>query len=75
MLYEEPPADQVVDQMTKFLHWFEQPGDIAPLFIAGLAHLWIVTIHPFDDGNGRIARAIADMVLFSSRYILGNALP
>ncbi len=64
--YEAPPADRIPDEMTKFLHWFEQPGDIDPLLIAGLAHLWFVTIHPFDDGNGRIARAIADMALARS---------
>ena len=64
--YEAPPADRVADEMAKFLRWFEQPGDIDPLLIAGLAHLWFVTIHPFDDGNGRIARAIADMALARS---------
>ena len=64
--YEAPPADRIPDEMTKFLHWFEQPGDMDPLLIAGLAHLWFVTIHPFDDGNGRIARAIADMALARS---------
>lgn len=64
--YEAPPADRVADEMAKFLRWFEQPGDIDPLLIAGLAHLWFVTIHPFDDGNGRIARAISDMALARS---------
>jgi Fic family protein len=64
--YEAPPSDRLPDEMEKFLHWFEQPGDIDPLLIAGLAHLWFVTIHPFDDGNGRIARAIADMALARS---------
>jgi Fic family protein len=64
--YEAPPADRVPDETAKFLRWFEQPGDIDPLLIAGLAHLWFVTIHPFDDGNGRIARAIADMALARS---------
>jgi len=61
--YEAPPADRVPGEMANFLCWFEQPGDIDPLLIAGLAHLWFVTLHPFDDGNGRIARAIADMAL------------
>ena len=64
--YEAPPADRVADEMARFLRWFEQPGDIDPLLIAGLAHLWFVTVHPFDDGNGRIARAIADMALARS---------
>jgi Fic family protein len=52
--------------MDRFLSWFEAPGNTDPLLIAGLAHLWFVTIHPFDDGNGRIARAIADMALARS---------
>jgi Fic family protein len=52
--------------MQSFLVWFAKPGDTDPLLVAGLAHLWFVTIHPFDDGNGRIARAIADMALARS---------
>lgn len=52
--------------MKRFLRWFAGPADADPLLIAGLAHLWFVTIHPFDDGNGRIARAIADMALARS---------
>lgn len=52
--------------MKRFLGWFEAPGDTDPLFTAGLAHLRFVTIHPFDDDNGRIARAIADMALARS---------
>jgi Fic family protein len=61
--YEAPPAARVPREMDRFLSWFEAPGNTDPLLIAGLAHLWFVTIHPFDDGNGRIARAIADMAL------------
>lgn len=61
--YEAPPADRLPSEMQRFLAWFEAPGDTDPLLAAGLAHLWFVTIHPFDDGNGRIARAIADMAL------------
>ncbi len=64
--YEAPPAERVSDEIADFLRWFEQPGDIDPLLIAGLAHFWFVTIHPFDDGNGRIARAISDMALARS---------
>jgi Fic family protein len=52
--------------MQRFLAWLDKPGNTHPLLIAGLAHLWFVTIHPFDDGNGRIARAIADMALARS---------
>lgn len=64
--YETPPADRVPEEMAKFLNWFEQASDTDPLLTAGLAHLWFVTIHPFDDGNGRIARAIADMAFARS---------
>jgi Fic family protein len=64
--YEAPPAARVAKEMRKFLTWFAKPGDTDPLLVAGLAHLWFVTIHPFDDGNGRIARAIADMALARS---------
>src|SRR5882672_10876700 len=64
--YEAPPAARVPKDMDRFLSWFEAPGNTDPLLIAGLAHLWFVTIHPFDDGNGRIARAIADMALARS---------
>lgn len=64
--YEAPPADRLPDEMTIFLNWFEAPGDLDPLLIAGLAHMWFVTLHPFDDGNGRMARAIADMALARS---------
>ena len=64
--YEAPPAQRLPDEMAKFLRWFEQPGDMDPILRAGLAHLWFVTIHPFHDGNGRVARAIADMALARS---------
>jgi Fic family protein len=64
--YQAPPANRLPDEVAKFLRWFEQPGDIDPLLISGLAHLWFVTLHPFDDGNGRIARAISDMALARS---------
>jgi len=64
--YEAPPAERLPDEMSRFLSWVEKPSDIDPLLAAGLAHLWFVTIHPFDDGNGRIARAITDMVLSRS---------
>jgi Fic family protein len=65
--YEAPGAAKVARQMGTFLKWFN--GDDAavdPVLKAGIAHLWFVTIHPFDDGNGRIARAIADMALARS---------
>lgn len=64
--YEAPAADCLRDEMKKFLEWFEKDNSTNPVLKAGVAHLWFVTIHPFDDGNGRIARAIADMVLARS---------
>lgn len=64
--FEAPPSTRVAREMDRFLAWFASPGKIDPLLIAGLAHLWFVTIHPFEDGNGRIARAIADMALARS---------
>jgi len=64
--YEAPPAERIDDEMAQFLKWFANPGDEHPLLVAGLAHLWFITIHPFDDGNGRIARVIADMALARS---------
>ena len=64
--YSAPPAERLGAEMSKFLEWFEGPPPVEPVLAAGLAHLWFVTIHPFDDGNGRIARAIADMALARS---------
>jgi len=61
--YEAPPARRVSKEMKAFLQWFAKAGDTDGLLVAGVAHLWFVTVHPFDDGNGRIARAIADMAL------------
>jgi len=67
--YEALPADSISNEIKVFLHWFEKTSEMDPLLRAGLAHLWFVTIHPFDDGNGRIARAIADMALARSEKI------
>ena len=64
--YEAPPAARLDEEMRAFLDWFNAHADTYGVIGAGLAHLWFVTIHPFDDGNGRIARAIADMVLARS---------
>lgn len=60
--YKAPAADRLDDEMALFLAWFEAAVP-DPVVKAGVAHLWFVTIHPFDDGNGRIARAIADQAL------------
>lgn len=64
--YEAPAADRLDSEMQEFLTWFNLEGELDPVIKAALAHLWFVTIHPFDDGNGRIARAIADMSLARS---------
>lgn len=66
--YEAPAARRLGKEMREFLAWFDGKKDIDPLLKAGIAHLWFVTIHPFDDGNGRIARAIADMVLARAEH-------
>src|SRR6266404_5011451 len=64
--FEAPKAAGLDRDMQAFLAWFNGNVEIDPVLKAGLAHLWFVTIHPFDDGNGRIARAIADMALARS---------
>jgi len=64
--FEAPKADRLPGEMKSFLDWFEGNDPIDSVLKAGLAHLWSVTMHPFDDGNGRIARAIADMALARS---------
>lgn len=64
--YQAPPADRLDVEMDAFLEWFNQPPSIDPVLKAAMAHLWFVTLHPFDDGNGRIARAIADLALTRS---------
>jgi Fic family protein len=64
--YQAPEAQRVLGEMAAFLKWFNAPPAIDPVMAAGLAHLWFVTIHPFEDGNGRMARAIADMALARS---------
>lgn len=61
--FEAPNANFIDKEMNRFLLWFENNNNIDPVIKAGIAHLWFVTIHPFDDGNGRIARAIGDMAL------------
>jgi Fic family protein len=61
--FEAPVAERVGPEMAAFLAWFNSGKEIEPLIKAGLAHLYFVTIHPFADGNGRIARAITEMCL------------
>jgi Fic family protein len=61
--YQAPDSDILSSEMESFLEWFNSINEIDPVLKAGIAHLWFVTIHPFDDGNGRIARAVTDMQL------------
>lgn len=61
--FQAPAASRVPEEMAAFLTWFGSAHAIDPLLVAAVAHFWFVTIHPFEDGNGRIARAIADMAL------------
>jgi Fic family protein len=61
--YEAPEANRLEKEMTLFLKWFNAKNNSDPVLKSAIAHLWFITIHPFDDGNGRIARAIADMQL------------
>lgn len=66
--FEAPAADKVPGEMKVFLEWFERKDALDPVLKAGIAHLWFVTIHPFDDGNGRITRAITDLQLARADY-------
>lgn len=61
--FEAPPADRLEAETSRFLDWVNGASNEQPLIKAGLGHLWLVTLHPFDDGNGRIARAIGDLLL------------
>lgn len=61
--FEAPSAEKLNREMTAFLEWFEAANGVDPVVKAGVAHFWFVTIHPFEDGNGRIGRAIADLEL------------
>ena len=64
--YEAPKSERVSQEMDVFLNWFENDNGLDLVLKAAIAHLWFVTIHPFDDGNGRITRAITDMLLARS---------
>lgn len=61
--FEAPAAERIDEEMGRFLDWFNAPLELDPVHKAGMAHLWFVTIHPFADGNGRMARAITDCAL------------
>jgi len=64
--YQAPDAELVADEMNAFIYWFNTENTIDPILKSAIAHLWFVTIHPFDDGNGRVARAISDLQLARS---------
>ena len=64
--FEAPPANLIEKEMAAFFDWFNRPNDTDWVLKAARAHLWFLTIHPFEDGNGRIARAIADRALARS---------
>ena len=64
--YEAPAAALLDREMSRFTEWANKTDSTDPVLRSALAHLWFVTIHPFDDGNGRIARAIADWLLARS---------
>ena len=64
--FEAPAAKRLNPEMKAFLKWLNGSDDLDPVLKAALAHFWFVTMHPFDDGNGRIARAISDMCLARS---------
>lgn len=61
--YEAPPAERLADETSRFLSWANEETGEPALIKAALAHLWFITLHPFDDGNGRIARAVGDLFL------------
>jgi Fic family protein len=61
--FEAPPAPRVPQEMEQFIEWMNTPSSLDPVLRAAIAHFWFVTVHPYDDGNGRIARAIADLAL------------
>ena len=68
--FQAPDANLVKQKMEIFTEWFNDEQNLDPILKAGIAHLWFITIHPFEDGNGRIARAITDMQLSKAE---GNA--
>ena len=75
--FRAPDAERLESEMKAFINWFNGPATTDPVLKAGIAHFWFVTIHPFEDGNGRIARAIADMALHAptGRKIVSTACP
>ena len=66
--YEAPEPERVPEEMYRFISWVNTEDEIDPVIKAGIAHLWFISIHPFGDGNGRITRAITDMLLARSEH-------
>lgn len=64
--FQAPPADRVPSEMNVFLEWFNNDQGLDFVLKAGVAHLWFLTLHPFEDGNGRLARALTDLLLARS---------
>lgn len=61
--YQAPDSSVIPHEMDQFIDWFNSETELEPVLKAGIAHLWFVTLHPFEDGNGRIGRALTDMLL------------
>jgi Fic family protein len=61
--YIAPPRSQLQNEMNQFLSWINAVNETDPILKAGIAHLWLIMIHPFDDGNGRVSRAVTDYLL------------
>lgn len=66
--YQAPGPERVPTEMQRFIDWVNKPAETDEVLKAGIAHLWFVSIHPFDDGNGRIARALTDMLLARAEH-------
>lgn len=74
VVYEGPPASEVVPMMDSYIQWVNKAAEIHPLIKAALVHLYFVHVHPFDDGNGRSARALSNLYLMKQDYQFINFL-
>jgi len=63
VMFRPPPRDRLDAEMDRFLTWFNKPEGMNNILRASIAHLWFETLHPFEDGNGRIGRAVFDLAL------------
>ena len=74
--FEAPPSRELPRMLAVFLHWFNTPPQgLHPLLRSGVAHLWFVTLHPYEDGNGRLARALTERVLVQASLSEVNTSP